>query len=73
MATPPSDETIERRRAIVHIHHPAPGDAAAVEAQRIAPVDVIVEEGGEQIVAVPMAWKSPVKCRLMSSIGTTWA
>ena len=23
--------------------------------------------------AAPMAWKSPVKCRLMLSIGTTWA
>ncbi len=23
--------------------------------------------------AAVMAWKSPVKCRLMSSIGTTWA
>ena len=26
-----------------------------------------------RLLAVPMAWMSPVKCRLMSSIGTTWA
>ena len=26
-----------------------------------------------RLLAAPMAWKSPVKCRLMSSIGTTWA
>ena len=25
------------------------------------------------LFAIWMAWKSPVKCRLMSSIGTTWA
>ena len=26
-----------------------------------------------RLLAAPMAWKSPVKCRLMSSMGTTWA
>ena len=26
-----------------------------------------------RLFAAPMAWKSPVKCRLMSSIGTTCA
>ena len=26
-----------------------------------------------RLLAAPMAWKSPVKWRLMSSIGTTWA
>ena len=26
-----------------------------------------------RLLAAPMAWKSPVKCRLMSSIGMTWA
>src|SRR2546430_10422818 len=26
-----------------------------------------------RLCALAMAWKSPVKCRLMSSIGTTWA
>ena len=26
-----------------------------------------------RLLAAPMAWKSPVKCRLMSSIGTTCA
>ena len=26
-----------------------------------------------RLLAAPMAWKSPVKCRLMSSMGMTWA
>jgi hypothetical protein len=26
-----------------------------------------------RLLAAPIAWKSPVKWRLMSSIGTTWA
>ena len=26
-----------------------------------------------RLLAAPMAWKSPVKWRLMSSMGTTWA
>ncbi len=38
------------QRAIVHVHHAAPADAAAVDAQRIAPVDVIVDQRREQIV-----------------------
>ena len=27
----------------------------------------------QRLLAAPMAWKSPVKWRLMSSMGTTWA
>ena len=26
-----------------------------------------------KLLAAPMAWKSPVKCKLMSSMGMTWA
>ena len=26
-----------------------------------------------KLLAAPIAWKSPVKCKLISSIGTTWA
>ncbi len=60
--------------AIVHIEDAAPLDAAAVEADCVAPIDVIVDQCREQVVgAEVMAWKSPVKWRLMSSMGTTWA
>ncbi len=38
------------QRAVVHVHHAPPGDAAAVDAERIAPVDVIVDQRREQIV-----------------------
>ena len=62
------------QRAVVHVHDAAPGDAARVEAERVAPVDVVVDQRREQVVrATVMAWKSPVKWRLMSSIGTTCA
>jgi len=61
------------QRAVVHVEHAAPGDAALVDAKPVAPIDVVVEHRGEQVFAEVMAWKSPVKCRLMSSIGTTWA
>ena len=61
------------QRAVVHVEHAPPGDAPLVEAELVAPVDVVVDQRGEQIVALPMAWKSPVKWRLMFSIGTTWA
>ena len=36
--------------AVVHVHHAAPGDAARVDAELIAPVDVIVDHRREQIV-----------------------
>ena len=38
------------QRAIVHVHHAAPGDAALVDAQAVAPVDVIVDQGRQQVV-----------------------
>ncbi len=38
------------QRAVVHVHHAAPRDAARVDAERIAPVDVVVDQRGEQIV-----------------------
>ena len=74
LAVPPSELTIERSARSFMSMHAAPGDAARVEAQRVAPVDVVVEQRREQVVGgLVMAWKSPVKWRLMSSIGTTWA
>ena len=38
------------QRAVVHVHHAAPHDAAAVDAERVAPVDVVVDQRREQIV-----------------------
>ena len=35
---------------IIHVHDAAPSDAAAVDPERITPIDVIVDQGGEQIV-----------------------
>lgn len=36
--------------AIVHVHHPAPDNAANVDAQFVAPVDVVLDQGCEQVV-----------------------
>ena len=38
------------QRTIVHIEHPAPRHAARIDAERIAPINVVVEQSGEQIV-----------------------
>src|SRR5215469_10694629 len=38
------------QRPVVHIEHAAPGDAPRIDAERVAEIDVIVDQGGEQIV-----------------------
>ena len=38
------------KRAVVHVEHAPPGDAPLIEAERVAPVHVIVDHRGEQIV-----------------------
>jgi hypothetical protein len=38
------------QRAVVHVHHPLPGDAPHVEAERVAVVDVVVDQRREQVV-----------------------
>ena len=38
------------QRAVVHVDRAPPSDAAAVDAERIAPVDVIVDQRAQQIV-----------------------
>src|SRR5262249_9172339 len=38
------------QRAIIHVHYPPPRDAPTVNAERIAPIDVIVDQRGEQVV-----------------------
>jgi hypothetical protein len=35
---------------VVHVDHAAPGDAAGIDAERIAPIDVIVDQRREQIM-----------------------
>ncbi len=50
LATPPRLTTICAQRPVVHVHDAAPGDAADVDLQRVAPVDVVVEHRGQQVV-----------------------
>ena len=38
------------QRAVVHVHDAAPGDAARVDAERVAPVDVVVDQRRQQVV-----------------------
>ena len=38
------------KRTVVHVEHAPPGDAAQVEAERVAPVDVVVDHRREQVV-----------------------
>ena len=73
LAEPPRADGDLAQRAVVHVQHALPGDAAHVEAELVAVVDVVVDHRGQQVVGEPIAWKSPVKWRLMSSIGTTCA
>ena len=36
--------------AVIHVHHPAPGDAHRIDARLVAPVDMVVHHRGEQVV-----------------------
>ncbi len=38
------------QRPVVHVHHAAPHHPARIEAERVAPIDVIVQHRGEEIV-----------------------
>ena len=38
------------QRPIVHVEHAAPRHAALIDAERVAPIDVVVEHRGEQVV-----------------------
>ena len=38
------------QRAVVHVETAAPGDAARVDAELVAPIDVVVDHRGEQVV-----------------------
>ena len=44
LATPPSELTISRSARSFMSMHAAPGDAAGVDAERVAPVDVVVDQ-----------------------------
>jgi len=61
------------QRPVVHVERPLPRDAPGIEAELVAPVDVIVDQRASRLFAAPMAWKSPVKMEVDVSIGTTWA
>ena len=49
-AAPPSADDDFAQRAIVHVERAPPGDAAQIDAERIAPIDVIVDHRRKQIV-----------------------
>ena len=49
VAWPEADDDLAKR-AVVHVEHAPPGDAPLIEAKRVAPVHVIVDHRGEQIV-----------------------
>ena len=38
------------QRAVIHVHHAAPEDAARIDLQGVAPIDVVVDHGSEQVV-----------------------
>ncbi len=59
--------------AVVHVDDALPRDLARVDAELVALLDVVSSSAASRLLAAPMAWKSPVKCRLISSMGTTWA
>ena len=72
VAGPPSATTMSRSaRSFMSPARASTGCAA--RRCRSLPVDVVVEHRRQQIVGELIAPKSPVKCRLMSSIGTTCA
>ena len=49
VAWPEADDDLAKR-AVVHVEHAPPGDAPLIEAERVAPVHVIVDHRSEQIV-----------------------
>ena len=76
LATPPRPGNVtERKRPVVDDRPRGARTPGVVSISRlVAPVDMIVDQSADsRLWADVMAWKSPVKCRLMSSIGTTWA
>ena len=74
LATPPKRRHGVPERAVVHVDHAAPGDPTLVDLQLVAPVDMIVDHRAQsRLCAAVIAWKSPVKWRFISSIGTTCA
>ena len=49
LPAPPSDDDLAQR-AVVHVHHALPGDAAHVDAERVALMDVVVDQRRQQVV-----------------------
>ena len=60
-------------RPVADVDDARPADREGVDAERVAVVEVVVEEGADaRLWAAPMAWMSPVRWRLKSSIGMIW-
>ena len=50
LATPPSEHDDVAQRPVVHVHDAAPDHAADVDAELVAPIDVVVDQRREQVV-----------------------
>ena len=61
------------QRPVVHVDDALPLDAPHVDAELVALVIWLSSSAASRLLASAIAEKSPVKCRLMSSIGTTCA
>ena len=59
--------------AVVHVHAALPDDARGSMPRALPCLMWLSSMAAQRLLAAPMAWKSPVKCRLMSSMGTTCA
>ena len=69
---PPSPSTTLPKLTVVHIYTTFPGDPSGQCSAFPGRCDLSIM-AASRLLAAPMAWKSPVKCRLISSIGTTCA
>lgn len=58
---------------IVHVHTAVETDAVRIDAQSVSAENMVVQTAQSRLLAEVMACRSPVKCRLMSAMGTTWA
>ena len=56
---------------VVHVHDRATGHFG-IDPNSLPWKMWFSNTAAKRLWAVPMAWMSPVKCRLMSSMGTTW-
>ena len=69
---PPRPMIALPQRPVADVDHPRPEDRERVDAERVAVVEVLSRNAPARLWAAPIAWTSPVRWRLKSSIGMTW-